>query len=178
MKPFDPATMEASCPECGSTDFDIRAYDFGMDQETGYRDAGERATCLDCGFSGELRGDFERLKRKVTCMTNKEAMLKPRLIECVNRLQKLIELDAPSVIIGNAAFSVFSTTLAVYGESAGSTFIQHLRDQDLHGRGVCSHEDCTSYVDRPDIGVCASCLDALGIDDDASFLEGADQETA
>ncbi len=58
------AEYEASCCECGSDDFDVRPYDFGMDRETGYSDSGERATCRNCGFSGEFDGDFKRKVRK------------------------------------------------------------------------------------------------------------------
>lgn len=94
----------------------------------------------------------------------KKEKLKPRLIECVDRLASLIKLDAPGVIIGHAAFNVFVTTLAVYGDSAGSTLISHLRDQNLHARAICSHEDCSAYVDRPTLGICGDCLTKLGID--------------
>ena len=97
-------------------------------------------------------------------MTKKEK-LRPYLIQCVDRLHKLIELDAPGGIIGAEAFNVFATTLAVYGSSAGSTFIQHVRDQNLHKRGTCSHGDCSNEVQRPDLGLCAGCVRELDLQD-------------
>lgn len=47
---------------------------------------------------------------------NKEEKLKPVLLECIDRLRKLIELNAPGVIIDLAAFNVYATSLATYGE--------------------------------------------------------------
>lgn len=41
------------CPECLSTNVDVREYDFGMCPQTGYRDAGERFRCLACGATGD-----------------------------------------------------------------------------------------------------------------------------
>ncbi len=41
------------CPECNSEHVSHFEYDFGVDQETGYRDSGERAKCLDCRFEAE-----------------------------------------------------------------------------------------------------------------------------
>ena len=104
----------------------------------------------------------------------KEEKLKPHLIECIDRMKKLIEIDAPGVIVGSAAFSILATTLAVYGESAGSTLIGHLRDQNLHSRGICTHADCTKPIDRPNVDVCQDCQKELGFDDaslDALFAE-------
>lgn len=95
----------------------------------------------------------------------KQQKLKPHLLRCIERLQKLIDLDGPAIIIGHEAFNVYATALAVYGEAAGKPLLQHLRDQNLHERGVCSHEDCTRYVERPDSGICETCQKALGIDD-------------
>lgn len=41
------------CPECGSDNVRIAHYDFGRCQETGYRDAGDRYECIECGYYGE-----------------------------------------------------------------------------------------------------------------------------
>jgi rubredoxin len=41
------------CPECGGGDVAINPYDFGICQETGYRDAGERFVCRGCGAAGD-----------------------------------------------------------------------------------------------------------------------------
>jgi hypothetical protein len=54
-----PETTIARCPECGGQDFDVREYDFGVDLETGYHDAGLRFYCR-CGATGE-DGDLERV---------------------------------------------------------------------------------------------------------------------
>src|SRR5689334_17185558 len=93
----------------------------------------------------------------------KTQKLKPRVLESIARLQKLVELDAPAVIIGAGAWNLFCVVLGAYGASAASTMIGHIRDQDLHKRAVCSHEDCINYVDRPSIGLCADCLKALDL---------------
>jgi hypothetical protein len=85
----------------------------------------------------------------------------------MNRLQKIIDVDAPAVIVGSMAWHLYCTILACYGQSAGSTMIQHIRDENLHSRGVCSHEDCTEYVERPGVGLCAACCTKLGIDEPA-----------
>lgn len=95
----------------------------------------------------------------------KQEKLKPMLLEGVKRLLKLIELNAPGVIIGAAAWHAFATTLAVYGDGAASTMVQDIREGNLHARAVCSHGDCTEYVDRPDLGICAAHLKELGIQD-------------
>ncbi|MEN6537172.1 MAG: hypothetical protein ABFD89_26180 [Bryobacteraceae bacterium] len=42
-----------SCPECLSHDVEIREYDFGICQQTGYRDAGERFRCRQCRADGD-----------------------------------------------------------------------------------------------------------------------------
>jgi hypothetical protein len=95
--------------------------------------------------------------------TGKEALLKPHLLSTIERLKKLIEMDAPAVIIGHDAFAVFATALAVYGDSAGNGLISLLRESNLHGRGVCDHEDCTNYVERPPSGTCNPCLTKMGV---------------
>jgi hypothetical protein len=99
-------------------------------------------------------------------VTAKQEKLKPYVIECLERLRKLIDLDAPAVIIGASAWSLFTTILSAYGASAASAMVQHIRDENLHARGVCSHEDCTKYVERPNIGICEGCCKSLGLDDD------------
>lgn len=45
------------CPECGSSDCVSERYDFGIDRECGYRDAGERGICVSCGHEGPIE-DF------------------------------------------------------------------------------------------------------------------------
>lgn len=95
----------------------------------------------------------------------KQEMLKPRLLECIARLKKLIELDAPAVIIGAAAWSVFKVTLSTYGTAAGSTMLDDIRERDLHHRGVCSWQDCAAYVDRPDVAICKEHQKELGLED-------------
>ena len=109
-------------------------------------------------------------------MSAKLDKLKPRLLECIGRLQRLVELDAPAVIIGAAAWNVFSTTLAAYGSLAASTMVQHIRDENLHSRAVCNHEDCTNYVQRPDVGMCADCQKAMGLEDHEVFEAGVTVE--
>jgi rubredoxin len=42
-----------SCPECLSDDVEVKAFDFGICPETGYRDAGERFHCRECGAQGD-----------------------------------------------------------------------------------------------------------------------------
>jgi len=103
-------------------------------------------------------------------MSDKLEKLKPRVIECSDRLRKLIDLGAPGVIIGAEAWHLFCTVLAAYGTGAASTMVQDIRYKNLHGRGVCSNEDCTAYVERPDIGVCKPCREAMGIPADAKEI--------
>lgn len=95
----------------------------------------------------------------------KQEMLKPRLLECIDRLKQLVELDAPSVVIGAAAWSVFKVTLSTYGTAAGSTMLSDIQERDLHHRGVCSWGDCTSHVDRPDVAICKEHQKELGLED-------------
>lgn len=90
-------------------------------------------------------------------MTRKEDLLKPRLLECIDRLRKVVELNGPPAFIGECAFSVFSVVLAAYGEESGRGLIRHIREQDLHERAVCSWEDCTNTVERPPMGICPDC---------------------
>ena len=40
--------QEYSCPECGSANVELREYDFGAGEQTGYRDAGDQYYCLEC----------------------------------------------------------------------------------------------------------------------------------
>lgn len=58
-------TNAGNCPECESEEFSTSPYDFGMDQETGYRDSGVRAGCSKCGHDA----DIEDFMRKVNCST-------------------------------------------------------------------------------------------------------------
>lgn len=92
----------------------------------------------------------------------KQELLLPRLIESVERMQKLLSLNAPATIIGNEAFNIFATTLAVYGEGAGHWLLSHLREQNLAGRGVCSYGNCANYVARPGSGICHDCEKEIG----------------
>jgi len=94
----------------------------------------------------------------------KKEVLKPRLIECVERMRKLLELDAPPVLIGAEAFSIFATTLAVYGTEAGWSFLEHLRKQNLKSRAVCAWEDCIHPVEREETHLCAACEKKIGCD--------------
>ena len=41
------------CPECGSDYVRAVRYDYGVCGQTGYHDAGEGYTCLDCGTTGD-----------------------------------------------------------------------------------------------------------------------------
>ncbi len=109
---------------------------------------------------------------------SKTDKLKPLLIESVARLARLIQVDAPGVIIGAAAWHTYTTVLATYGSGAGSTMINDLRDGALHGRGICSHEDCTVYVERPSCGMCAKCLKEIGADDETltAMFDGMEPE--
>jgi len=96
-------------------------------------------------------------------VTGKQELLKPHLLESIARLKKFVELDAPGVVVGAEAFNVFATTLAAFGDGAGSTFIQHIRERNLHVRGVCNHQDCTRYAGRPGLGLCDECAKALDL---------------
>lgn len=109
--------------------------------------------------------------------TAKSRMLKPRLLESIDRLRKFVELDAPAVILGAEAWNVFQTVLATCGAIAASTMVQSIRDKNLQMRAVCAHEDCTNYVDRPPLGLCKTCLATLGLPEDAEELtpDGDDQ---
>jgi hypothetical protein len=51
------ATCAASCPECGSENFQTWPYNFGTERETGYEDSGVRALCRDCGHDADIE-DF------------------------------------------------------------------------------------------------------------------------
>jgi len=94
---------------------------------------------------------------------SKKEKLKPFVIECCDRLRKLVDLNAPATIVGAAAWHLYVTVLAAYGSTAASTMVQNIREQNLHNRGICSHKDCTNYVDRPESGICKSCRSKLGI---------------
>lgn len=97
-------------------------------------------------------------------MANKEELLKPRVLECIDRLRKSVELNAPPVFIGECAFSVFAIVLATYGEESGRGLIRHIREQNLHERAVCSWADCTNAVERPSMGMCPDCEREIGCD--------------
>ena len=45
--------IDVVCPECLSDDVDLREYDFGICQQTGYHDEGERFRCRACGATGD-----------------------------------------------------------------------------------------------------------------------------
>lgn len=51
------------CPECGSTEIRAFSFDFGVDRETGYHDAGEGFECLDCGARGDAEDADETPSR-------------------------------------------------------------------------------------------------------------------
>jgi hypothetical protein len=101
----------------------------------------------------------------------KTELLKPNLLACVERMKKLIELDAPAVIVGHEAWNILATTLATYGSAAGSGMVESIKDQNLHGRGVCSYEDCVNYVERPGVNVCEICLKEMGIKDGEFIID-------
>ena len=98
-------------------------------------------------------------------MSSKANLLKPRVLDCIERLRRLVELDAPVPIIGAASFSVFAIVLSAYGDKAGTPLLQHIREEDQHNRGLCNWEDCTNPVKRPkDMGICNFHQKELGID--------------
>lgn len=97
-------------------------------------------------------------------MKTKEQLLKPRVLENIDRLRKIVELDAPPVLIGEFAFSLYATVLAAYGEEAGRAMTKHIRDQNLQSRAVCDWGDCTNTVERTPIGTCAACQKEIGCD--------------
>ena len=41
------------CPECGSDQVAIHEFNFGVCQQTGYHDAGQRFQCRACGATGD-----------------------------------------------------------------------------------------------------------------------------
>jgi transposase len=41
------------CPECLRDNVETWDYDFGTCSQTGYRDAGRRFECRDCGATGD-----------------------------------------------------------------------------------------------------------------------------
>src|SRR5262249_21938929 len=45
--------IAARCPECAGSELVALPFDFGMDPESGYHDAGERFLCRACGATGE-----------------------------------------------------------------------------------------------------------------------------
>lgn len=100
-------------------------------------------------------------------MKTKEQLLKPRVLENIDRLRKIVELDAPAVIVGEFAFNLYATVLAAYGEEAGRGLVKHIRDQNLQSRGVCEHGDCTNPVARQPLGICEPCQKEIGIDDES-----------
>jgi len=102
----------------------------------------------------------------------KEEMLKPRLIQTIDRLKHLIELNAPGCVIAVDAFQVFATALAVYGEKVGNPLTQLIRDSNLHRRGVCTNGDCTNFIPRPNPDICKACARKIG----ATFLDELDWE--
>lgn len=98
---------------------------------------------------------------------SKSELLKPRVLDCIDRLRKVIELNGPPAFIGECAFSVFSVVLAAYGEEAGRGLIRHIREQDLQERAVCSWGDCINTVERPPLGICPDCEREIGCDPDS-----------
>jgi hypothetical protein len=100
----------------------------------------------------------------------KQELLKPHLLDCIARLQSFIEVGAPAVVIGHEAFNVLATTLAVYGTVAGAGLISHIRDTNLHSRGICTNEDCVECIERPGVDICEKCCVELGIGDDDDML--------
>lgn len=42
------------CPICGSREIRVEAYDFGICQQAGYCDFGERFRCVTCGAPGDV----------------------------------------------------------------------------------------------------------------------------
>jgi len=45
--------VDGVCLECLSGNVEIREYNFGICQQTGYHDAGERFRCRACGATGD-----------------------------------------------------------------------------------------------------------------------------
>lgn len=84
-------------------------------------------------------------------MKSKRELLRPRLLECIDRLRKFVELDAPAVIVGMSAWSVMKVTLATYGSDAWKCLIDDICEAELHDRAICRSDGCTAYVDRPDV---------------------------
>lgn len=97
-------------------------------------------------------------------MKIKEQLLKPRVLENIDRLRKIVELDAPPVLIGEFAFSLYATVLAAYGEEAGRAMAKSIRDHNLQDRAVCDWGDCTNTVERTPIGTCPDCQKEIGCD--------------
>lgn len=52
-----------SCPQCHGQDVDIRGYHFGVSEQTGYVDAGERFECRACGATDDVE-ELEQLPER------------------------------------------------------------------------------------------------------------------
>ena len=100
-------------------------------------------------------------------MSEKASLLKQRVLENIERLDKIVRLNAPAVIIGEFAFNLYATVLAAYGEEAGHGLIKHIREQNLQQRGVCTWGDCVNPIERDPINICEDCQKELGCDDES-----------
>lgn len=108
----------------------------------------------------------------------RQTLLRPHLLRCLARMQRLITINAPGLIIGAEAFNIFATTLACYGETAGMSLLSHIAEQNLHGRGICSHEECVGAVERPGTGWCEKCEREEGVDMETVTRQIAEEELA
>lgn len=107
-------------------------------------------------------------------MSEKEKLLRVRVLECIDRLKTVIELNGPSSIIGEMAYSVWATTLAAYGEEAGRAMIHHMRNQNLQDRAVCTWGDCVGTIERTPEDICEVCQKEIGCDEES--LKKIDEE--
>jgi len=106
-------------------------------------------------------------------MRTRKDILKPRVMDCVARLQKFIDMDAPAILIGSEIWLLFRTALACYGTSIGKKMLGDIMADALHGRGLCHMEECVNTVQRPNDGLCATCaagLDKLIAESEATSL--------
>ena len=72
-------------------------------------------------------------------------------------MRKLMELNAPAAVVGDAAWSVFRLTLVTYGSAASRKMIEGIEESTLTALGICSHEGCTNRVTTGS-SVCKTCL--------------------
>ena len=97
------------------------------------------------------------VNREAVKFDQRDEYFRVALSKRVARMQKLLDQQAPSAVVGNEAWLIFKAALAWGGEPAGRQFLDELVGNARNASGFCAEEDCDNKHE-PEHYLCSACI--------------------